>query len=88
MAQFEDGETDLGIWAISAVELSRNDSISPGQGLSSEAGQGDLKGVWSQASRIFRASSGEVDIPDRESTLQLLMERVLTASATVVQVDA
>lgn len=88
MAQFEEEETGVGIWAISAVELSRNDSISFGQGLSPEAGQGDLKGVWSQASRILIASSGEVDMPETQRTLQLFMDRVLTASPTEVHVDA
>lgn len=73
---------------ISETELSRKDSISLGQGLNSEAGQGDLKGVLSQVSRISTADSGAVDMPETARTLELLMERALRASAVERQVAA
>lgn len=80
-------ESEL-ICTISGIELSRKDSISGGQGLESEAGQGDLKGVLSQVVRISMADSGEVDMPERERTLELLMDRAFRASEGEVQVAA
>lgn len=77
-----------GMRAISATELSRKDWISSGHGASPEAGQGDLKGVRSQASTMATPSAGVVDMPETARTLQELIERVLTASATEEQVAA
>lgn len=76
------------IFDISLIELPRNDWISTGQGFASEAGQGDLKGVLSQVSRISTPDSGDVDMPETASTLQLLIDRVFSASPMVRQVAA
>lgn len=76
------------IFGISSRELSKNEDISSLQGPKLEAGHGALKGVLSQASRISMADSGDVDMPETASTLQLLMERVLIASAVERQVEA
>lgn len=57
------------------TELLRNDSISLGQGSELEAGQGDLNGVLSHVDRISIASSGEVDLPERDRTFELLIDR-------------
>lgn len=73
---------------ISGMELSRKDSISGGQGLESEAGQGDLKGVLSQVLRMSMAVCGGVDMPETERTLELLMERAFCASEGEVHVAA
>lgn len=76
------------IFDISEIEFSRKESISVGQGLESEAGQGDLKGVLSQVSRISTADSGEVDMPETARTLELLTDRLFRASPGVRQVAA
>lgn len=62
--------------------------MSSGQGWESEAGQGDLKQVLRNVVRISIAESGEVELPERERTLQLLMDRALMASATEEHVAA
>lgn len=71
---------------ISRSELSRKDSISSPQGADFEAGQGDLNGVLSQASRISMAEYGDVDMPETARTLELLIDRQLTASSLERQV--
>lgn len=76
------------ILGISVSEVSRKLWMSSGQGLLSEAGHGDLKGVFSQASRISKADTGGVDIPEKEMTLELLMDRALMASAALRHVAA
>lgn len=68
------------IFGISLIESSRKDSISSGQGFDSDAGHGALNGVLSHESRISIADSGAVDMPDTARTLELLMDRALTAS--------
>ncbi|KAE7999878.1 hypothetical protein FH972_004267 [Carpinus fangiana] len=86
-----ESESDWGwdpMLGVSESELSRKDWISSGQGLEPEAGQGDLKGVLSQALKISTAESGEVDMPETARTLELLMERALIASSGVRQVAA
>lgn len=76
------------ITGISLSELSKKDSISSPHGAEFEAGQGDLKGVLSQVSRISMAESGDVAMPETARTLELLMDRELAASAVERQVAA
>ena len=81
-------ESFVPITSISLSELSKKDSVSSPHGAEFEAGQGDLKGVLSQVSRISMAESGDVAMPETARTLELLMDREFAASAVERQVAA